>query len=204
MFPADFASAIPTQLGNTPYACDMAFRRWHDAAHCSLGMVVNSSTPPPGPKRLHRLDLAVPPVLVAVLLVLFGWLAAALLPAANFNLRWGVAAAAGIAVAVLCIAAGGVIAFRRARTTVNPIKVGTSTALVVTGVYRFTRNPMYLGFLLFLLSAALLLGNAVAFLMLPAFVAYMNRFQIAPEEAALKSLFGADYEAYQSRTRRWV
>jgi len=74
----------------------------------------------------------------------------------------------------------------------------------VSGVYRLTRNPMYLGFLLVLLGWAIFLSNALAFLLLPAFIFYMNRFQIEPEEKALTSLFGQQFVAYTSRVRRWL
>jgi len=107
--------------------------------------------------------------------------------------------AAGITVSLL-----GVRAFRRVKTTVNSTRPGSSTALVVSGVYRVARNPMYLGFLLTLLGAATLMENAAAFLALPVFVLYLNRFQIRPEEAALRALFGDTFVAYQSRVRRWL
>jgi protein-S-isoprenylcysteine O-methyltransferase Ste14 len=102
------------------------------------------------------------------------------------------------------IAALGVVAFRQAHTTVNPVHPGTASQLVTTGVYGVTRNPMYLGLLLLLAAYAVHLANPFAILGLVAFVAYLNRFQIAPEEAALTALFGAEYAAYQRRVRRWL
>jgi protein-S-isoprenylcysteine O-methyltransferase Ste14 len=76
--------------------------------------------------------------------------------------------------------------------------------MVTSGVYRHTRNPMYLGMLCLLGAWAAWLGNAAALLGLPAFVAYMNRFQIAPEERALAQRFGAAFDAYAARVRRWL
>jgi protein-S-isoprenylcysteine O-methyltransferase Ste14 len=111
---------------------------------------------------------------------------------------------------VLAIAAGvgclvfGLVEFRRERTTFSPMKPENASALVVSGIFRFTRNPMYLGLLMFLLAWASYLSNGVALLGLPAFVLYMNRFQIAPEERALAALFGADFTAYKARVRRWM
>jgi len=104
--------------------------------------------------------------------------------------------------ALTCLA--GVRYFRRAKTTVNPMKPESASALVASGIYRYSRNPMYLGFLLMLLGWALWLSNASALLLLPAFVLYMNRFQICPEERALLSLFGPDYMQYRARVRRWL
>jgi protein-S-isoprenylcysteine O-methyltransferase Ste14 len=76
--------------------------------------------------------------------------------------------------------------------------------LVSSGVYRFTRNPMYLGLLLTLLAWAVFLSNPVALLFVPVFVLYMNRYQIHPEERVLSSLFGTEYSAYKERVRRWL
>jgi protein-S-isoprenylcysteine O-methyltransferase Ste14 len=96
------------------------------------------------------------------------------------------------------------VAFRRARTTISPVKASAASSLVTTGVYRFTRNPMYLGLLLTLLAWAAFLFNPVALLFVPIFVLYINRFQIKPEERTLSALFGGEYGAYQERVRRWL
>jgi protein-S-isoprenylcysteine O-methyltransferase Ste14 len=98
----------------------------------------------------------------------------------------------------------GVVSFRRARTTVNPTRPDSSSSLVLSGVYAFTRNPMYLGLLLVLVGWAIFLSNILAFLVLPGFIFYMNRFQIEPEERALASLFGREFDAYKSRVRKWL
>jgi len=111
--------------------------------------------------------------------------------------------------AVVLVAAGfvtglsGVVTFRHAKTTLNPLKPHASS-LVTWGVYAISRNPMYLGGLIMLLGWAIFLSNALTFLFLPVYVLYINRFQIAPEERVLTSLFGQTYVAYQARTRRWL
>jgi protein-S-isoprenylcysteine O-methyltransferase Ste14 len=102
------------------------------------------------------------------------------------------------------ISALGVLAFRQAKTTVNPTSPETVSLLVVKGIYNLSRNPMYLGFLLTLVGLALLVENKLSFGVLPAFVAYMNRFQIAPEEKVLSAKFGQEFGAYMQRVRRWV
>jgi protein-S-isoprenylcysteine O-methyltransferase Ste14 len=98
----------------------------------------------------------------------------------------------------------GVASFRQARTTVNPLNPGAASALVVTGIYRFTRNPMYLGFLFFLLGELVWLASPIALLVAPAFVSYLNRFQIEPEEQALVERFGAEYSTYVAHVPRWI
>jgi protein-S-isoprenylcysteine O-methyltransferase Ste14 len=102
------------------------------------------------------------------------------------------------------VAAAGVVAFRRHKTTVNPFTPDQSSSLVTMGVYRFSRNPMYLGFLLALAGWAVYLASWPAALWLPAFVLYMNRFQIQPEERALLERFGQQFVTYSKTTRRWL
>ena len=79
-----------------------------------------------------------------------------------------------------------------------------SSSVVASGVYRHSRNPMYLGLLLVLSGWALYLSNAAPALLLPAFVGYMNRFQIEPEERILAAKFGAPFTDYVAAVRRWL
>lgn len=101
----------------------------------------------------------------------------------------------------------GVAAFRRflqARTTVNPMDPSKATRLVTDGVFRISRNPMYLGLLLLLFGWALWLGSASAWLIPPLFVIVITLVQIIPEEQALDQLFGAEYLAYRRTVARWI
>ena len=84
------------------------------------------------------------------------------------------------------------------------MNVNSTSSLVVSGIYKYTRNPMYLGFVLVLLGWAAFLSNLAAFVLLPAFVLYISRFQIRPEERVLASLFPDEYPAYRDQVRRWV
>ena len=152
----------------------------------------------------RTLRLRIPPLAVLALAGGIGWTAALVFPALNFEFsaRGKLAAAFGL-LGVTC-SVSGVAAFRRARTTVNPITPGATTALVVSGIYRVTRNPMYLGFLFLLLAEIAWLANPIALLVAPAFTLYLNHFQIVPEEMALQSRFGAQFDAYATRVRRWI
>jgi len=96
------------------------------------------------------------------------------------------------------------VTFRRASTTVNPMKPGTASTLVTSGVFGITRNPMYVSLVLYLLAWAAYLSNWLALVIVPVFVLYISRFQIVPEERALRSLFGESYAAYAARVRRWL
>lgn len=150
------------------------------------------------------LELRIPPPLVALLCALgmYGLTRAAPV------LRWVIPYAAVVAACVAAIGVGvllaGVWAFRRHRTTVNPLHPEHTTFVVTGGVYRYTRNPMYLGLLLVLLALALWLGNGIAPIMLIVFVLYLTRFQIVPEERALLAKFGDEYARYTRQVRRWI
>ena len=153
---------------------------------------------------MQALELKVPPLAVGFIIGALMWLAKRIVPAMSveFPGRRPLAITIGVAGAIIIIL--GVASFRRAKTTVNPMKPDTSSTLVVSGIYQRTRNPMYLGFLLILVGLAIHLSNVLAFMFLPAFVLYMNRFQIEPEERALGSLFGPAFESYRLRVRRWL
>ena len=97
-----------------------------------------------------------------------------------------------------------IVQFRRARTTVNPHAIDTASALVTEGIYAFTRNPMYLGLALLLTGWAVDLGSLCAAIGPPLFVVLIQRFQIRPEEHALRAKFGDDYERYTRRVGRWL
>jgi protein-S-isoprenylcysteine O-methyltransferase Ste14 len=155
-------------------------------------------------REVSSLELKVPPPALALLLALLMWLVSSFVAPLEVPFRWRVGAALAPALVGLGFSVAGVAAFRRARTTINPTKPATASALVSGGVYRLTRNPMYLGLLLLLLALAVFLSNPVALLLVPVFVLYINRFQITPEERALTSLFGGEYAAYKERVRRWL
>lgn len=149
-----------------------------------------------------RLELKIPPVLQVIILAGLMWALASLLPGLGFafpaSLFLGLVTA-GVVFAVL-----GVLAFRSAGTTVDPRVPEQSASLVVSGVYRISRNPMYVGFLLILTGWGAFLGNIASLLLLPVFVLYMNRFQIVPEERYMREKFGDSYRQYERAVRRWL
>jgi protein-S-isoprenylcysteine O-methyltransferase Ste14 len=153
---------------------------------------------------MRVLELKVPPPAVALVTAVLMWLASRSSPALAFVFPASNLLAVGLAAIGLMVAISGVVTFRRARTTLNPTKPEASSSLVSWGIYKITRNPMYLGLLLELTAEAIFLSNWLAFLFLPAFVVYIDRFQIVPEERALTSLFAREFVAYQSRVRRWL
>jgi protein-S-isoprenylcysteine O-methyltransferase Ste14 len=153
---------------------------------------------------MRWLELKVPPLLVWLVFAgaMFG--VAYLAPGFSYALPARFTLALALAALGAAVALAGVVAFRSKRTTVNPLTPGASSSVVSSGVYRVSRNPMYLGFLLALAGWALYLSNAVAVLLLPAFLAYMTQYQIKPEERALLTKFGPEFAQYMARVRRWV
>lgn len=145
-----------------------------------------------------------PPAVQALLAALLMWLLARRLPLPGPS--WETPAALALASAALgaAVALAGVAAFRRARTTVDPRLPQRASALVSGGIYRYTRNPMYLGILLLLGGWALYLASPWSLLPLPLFVIAMNRLQIAAEERHLRDRFGDAYRDYCRRVRRWI
>ncbi|MCL1961238.1 MAG: isoprenylcysteine carboxylmethyltransferase family protein [Desulfovibrionaceae bacterium] len=152
----------------------------------------------------HRIP---PPVIDLAFATLMWWLARAL-PQARLWPRGGGwlvwVAAIALALAGALIALAGVREFARARTTINPLAPERASRMVSSGIFSRTRNPMYLGMLLALAGWAVWLGNAAAWLALPLFVAVLTVLQIRPEERALRQRFGAQFDHYAARVRRWL
>ena len=152
---------------------------------------------------MNKLNLKVPPAIVfliclALMLLINNYLPGLSLPPVPM---WIVAIPVIVGIVV---ALAGVIQFSILSTTVNPHRPGNTSTLVTNGVYKFTRNPMYLGLLLLLIAAVLKFGNPLGFLVVALFILYMNRFQIRPEEVAMEEKFGEEYLKYKRRVRRWI
>ena len=153
---------------------------------------------------MRALELKIPPPAVALLVALAMW--GISLATSRFEVSAMLRNSAAILLGVVGfgIAIAGVLAIRRARTTTNPIKPETATSLVTSGIYHFTRNPMYLGLCFVLLAWAVFLSSAWALVGPVAFALYIGRFQITPEEKVLSKLFGPAFAEYQSKVRRWL
>ena len=150
------------------------------------------------------MNTRIPPPVVVVISAAMMWWLARLLAVGEFeteiqSLLAVVFMSAGIG--MMLIAA---FSFYEAKTTINPLDPSKASHLITTGIFGFSRNPIYLADLLILIAWAIWLGNIFNIALLVVFVVYINRFQIAPEERALGSLFGDAYRDYCSRVRRWI
>lgn len=153
---------------------------------------------------MNALELKIPPALLVVLTAGFMWLLANYAPVVLVTFAGQTAIAIVIAIIGIQIAIAGARACHEHETTVNPLKPEDSSALITDGVFKVSRNPIYLGMALALLGFGVWLGALTAWLMVPLFIWYLGRFQIAPEERSLDIQFGEAYRRYQQQTRRWL
>ena len=155
---------------------------------------------------MFNLEHKIPPPVVGLACAGLAWLLAGAAPALAllWSARLALAVALLLALAGLALELWGLWVFRRHRTTPNPLSPERARAVVQSGPYRFTRNPMYVGVALQLLGWCAYLRNPLALLALVAFVAYITRFQILPEERALAQNFGEPYRQYLRLVRRWL
>ncbi|HEY9183272.1 MAG TPA: isoprenylcysteine carboxylmethyltransferase family protein [Gammaproteobacteria bacterium] len=153
---------------------------------------------------MRFLELRIPPPVVGLIIAAGMWAVARVTPLLPLPRLVRLFVAALLLAIGLAVALGGVVSFRRARTTVNPLKPETTVTLVATGVYSFTRNPMYLGMVLVLLAWTVFLASPWTLAGPALFALYITRFQIVPEERVLAELFGNSFAAYRKRVRRWI
>ncbi len=153
---------------------------------------------------MNRLELLIPPPFVTLFIGLMMWVLARMFPALNLPWLHNSMFSCTVALLGFAISLVSMIAFRKARTTMDPKRPASASNLISSGIYRYSRNPMYLGVLLVLAGWAIYLGNVLSMLGLFVFIAYITRFQIIPEERLLSQKFGAAFESYKNKVRRWL
>jgi protein-S-isoprenylcysteine O-methyltransferase Ste14 len=146
----------------------------------------------------------VPPPVIAIITGLAMYFVDRKTPWGKIESAWQTPLAMVLLMLGLVVMLVAAMSFLRARTTINPMRPMRASRLMTTGIYRISRNPIYLADVLMLAAVAVWFGNAFNVVLLAAFVWYIQRFQILPEERALAKLFGADYTAYCVRVRRWL
>ena len=164
-----------------------------------------STTKPTSSNSLaEMLELKVPPLVALIIAATGMWAISGCAATFRLPLPGAVLFGVGIALTGIVVAVMGVVTFRQAGTTVDPRVPTRSARLVVSGVYRFSRNPMYLGFLLVLCGWGWYLGNVLSLALIPSFIVFINRFQITPEERVMRRRFAASYPHYAASVRRWL
>lgn len=147
------------------------------------------------------LDFKIPPVLVLTISAGFIVGIPYILPFYGIRSIW---LCVCFIVSGIAIALSGVREFVKSKTTLNPTTPEKSSHIVDTGIYRFSRNPMYLGMVLILAGLVFAWGNYLSWLGVAGFVAYITHFQIVPEEKILKEIYGEEYKEYIRKVRRWL
>lgn len=150
------------------------------------------------------MNLLIPPPLVVAIVGITMWGVARSIDAGSIGAGKQVQVAIALLIAGVVLMAAAAAALVVAKTTINPLRPSRASRLVTGSVFRFSRNPIYLGDLLLLAAIAVWLGQFSNIVLLALFVVYIDRFQIRPEERALLMLFGAEYAAYCTKVRRWL
>ncbi|HHF2881076.1 isoprenylcysteine carboxylmethyltransferase family protein [Vibrio antiquarius] len=153
---------------------------------------------------MRKLELKVPPVAVFLLVILLMYGLTVLVPSLNISVPFVEVVVGGLTLLSGYMGIAGVYEFHKVKTTVNPVKPDTASSVVRTGVFSFSRNPMYMALLLLIIAIGLWWQHLSVVLCSIVFVSYMNRFQIKPEERVLERLFGEEYVDYKNHVRRWI
>lgn len=153
--------------------------------------------------QMKTLALKIHPPIVMVFSIVLAYVCAHYLPVIALPLIltdfYGYFAGTGVLVSL-----AGIWEFQKAKTTINPTQPEKTSHLVSGGIYRVTRNPMYLGMLLIIMAVILKFGNYCGIIALPFFILYITQFQIKPEERIIEGIFGDAYLQYKNRVRRWL
>ncbi|GAC18354.1 methyltransferase family protein [Paraglaciecola arctica] len=152
---------------------------------------------------MKALELKIHPpiILLLTIILVYGcshYLPLLAFPSILFGLHWY------LVVAGVLVSLAGIWEFRKAKTTIDPKSPHKARCLVSGGIYRLTRNPMYLGMQLIIIAAIFKFGNYYGFIALPCFIFYITQFQIKPEERIIEGIFGEEYLQYKKQVRRWI
>lgn len=156
---------------------------------------------------MHVLELKIPPVILLVAALVGVYYSPALLPFINEYTDYApqrAIVAWAFSVTGVLVAVAGVVTFKLAKTTTNPVSIENASSLVTNGIYTLTRNPMYLGMLIIVLAMIIKTGHISGAIFAFGFILYMTKFQIKPEERMLSKLFGTPYTQYLQKVRRWI
>ena len=151
-----------------------------------------------------KLSLKIPPLALGIITLLLNWLADRYMPIYHTDFVFQNIIASVISGVGLVVALSGILAFKKLQTTVDPRYPHKASKLVIIGIYKYSRNPMYLGMLLAIIGFVIYLGALAGIFIAIFFVLFINKYQIQPEEIVLLQKFGDDYSNYTKDVRRWV
>lgn len=150
------------------------------------------------------MELKIIPVVQVIIAALLMVTLATLIPELHY--LWFISKTVSILLVILAAIIGilAIYCFKKAQTTVNPIHPEKASSIVRSGIYHYSRNPMYLAMLLVVLAIAVYLQNIASFIIIPLFIGYITRYQIIPEERMLIKIFGDNFREYCKMVRRWL
>ena len=148
------------------------------------------------------LKTKIPPPIIALVFIVLLYISSVLM--ARFTFEGQSILALFIFILGLGCVLSGAIEFRKVNTTVNPLAPESASHLVVGGIFKYTRNPMYVGLCAAILAFGIYVGAWSVFILLPLFVISITYLQIVPEEIAMQKLFGDEYKSYCNSVRRWL
>ncbi|WP_306253296.1 isoprenylcysteine carboxylmethyltransferase family protein [Parvularcula sp. IMCC14364] len=148
--------------------------------------------------------LKYPPILQVFVSVAIAWAIQSYLPQFSVPIPFGNWIAASFCVTGVAITSVAVGIFASNKTTINPVQPEQASNLVTGGLYRISRNPMYLGLVLIITGFVIWFENIAGIASIVLFILTMTLFQIKPEEKVMQAKFGEAYETYRRRVRRWI
>lgn len=148
------------------------------------------------------MKLKIPPPLLFLSCIIIIWLLPNNAMSISDMTRYVIAG--GFMLIGIVIASLSLYAFYQARTTLHPKKLEQTSSLVTHGIFRFSRNPMYLSLVIWLLAWMIFLTNLWGLVVIIGFMFYLTQFQIKPEEQMLQQKFGQIFLQYKQSVRRWI
>lgn len=153
---------------------------------------------------LRILEHKIPPPILVIMIGLAMWAASRLVPAIVISRDLRLLLAGIFGLLGFSLLGLGLLAFNKAKTTIDPVRIEAASSVVTGGIFAYTRNPMYVGFTALLLAWAWYLAVPWTLFGPMFFVLFITRFQIVPEERSLSAKFGLAYDDYRKRVRRWL
>ena len=144
----------------------------------------------------------IPPPILALVMIVLIYLSSFFIESTTFNYQGSLSVL--VLILGLACAIPSFKLFARYKTTISPLKPSDTTVLVTEGMYRYSRNPMYLGLLLLTIASTIWFGTWFGIIINIVFIFLINFLQIIPEEEALLEIFGEEYEEYKKNVRRWI
>ena len=150
------------------------------------------------------MKLKIPPAVQVLFFGILMWLIKKVNAQIHFNFEYQKEISVVLFFIGVFLGISAIFSFQKANTSVDPMNPEKASSLVESGIYKYSRNPMYLALLFVLLAFMVRLGNLYNLIIIVLYILYITEFQIKPEEIVLTNLFGKQYLEYKQKVRRWI